>query len=92
MRARTCADAVAMSRGGGPSQYYPGVDNEALERKAIAEGEVTRGDPIQAVLKGAGFHTRYDAGSDIGASNGTPVSTVRAEYSSRTIHGHPRDF
>jgi RHS repeat-associated protein len=90
-KARTCEEAQAMSQNGKPAQYYPDVDHAALERAGIANGTVTRGEPIRGVLTGTGFHTMYSPGGPIGASNGQQVSTIRAEYSSGTIHGHPRD-
>ncbi|MFS8070374.1 MAG: RHS repeat-associated core domain-containing protein, partial [Byssovorax sp.] len=93
LKARTCRDAKSMSAGGGAAQYYPGVDHAAQERTAIAKGEVIRGEPIQAVLHGQTFHTKYDAKTPLGAFGGTEVSTMRAEYTPPgVIHGHPRKF
>jgi RHS repeat-associated protein len=93
LKARTCAEAKAMSAGRNHAQYYPGVDHAAIERLGIAQGEVIRGEPIQAVLKGESFHTSYDAGMPVGASGGKEVSTIRAEYTQPgVIHGHPRAY
>ena len=77
---------------GAASQYYPGVDAKQSEFDAVAKGEVIRGEPIRALEAGSGFHTKYDTGKPFGVDGGKEVTTIRGEYSSGTIHGHPREF
>lgn len=75
LKARTCADAKAMSSGGGAAQYNPDTKHGALEKEAIARGQVIKGEPIQDVLHGGTFHTKYDAKAPIGAFNGKEATT-----------------
>jgi soluble cytochrome b562 len=71
------------------SQYLPEVNNQALELEALRNGEVIRGDPTDP---SSGVHVKYDAGRVIGYDGGEPVTTMRAELSGNTYHGHPRKF
>ncbi|GAB4284067.1 MAG: hypothetical protein Kow0092_38660 [Deferrisomatales bacterium] len=89
LRARSVADAQAMSRHG-DSQYLPGIDNAALEREALFRGTVTRGvrsDP------GSTVHVYYKFDSVVGYSEGQPTRWIRAEITSGGVyHGHPRSL
>jgi hypothetical protein len=90
LRARTEAEAAAMSRNGGAAQYLPGINNAALEREALQQGTVIRGEPSDP---GSTVHVRHECGQIVGYYNGDPVTTIRAEITSGGIfHGHPRKF
>jgi hypothetical protein len=92
-KARTDADAKALTtptdRNSDPAaQYLPNVDVPALERRALNEGEVYKGDPEQP---GSTVFVWYDAEATIGYDHGEPVSTMRVEITSGDVfHGHPR--
>ncbi|WP_437667719.1 RHS repeat-associated core domain-containing protein [Sorangium sp. So ce1182] len=85
-RARSCDEAAAMSARGGPAQYDPSVNADALEREAIRRGTVSRGNP----MTDHNFHTLHRFDSPVGYANGEPTRWLRAEYASGSIHGHPR--
>lgn len=94
MQARSDAEALEMTtstdRNPDPaSQYLPEVNNQALELEALRNGEVIRGDRTQS--EGT-VHVRYDAKQVVGYDGGEAVTTIRAEISGKTYHGHPRRF
>lgn len=64
------------------AKYKPGINIEALERKAWSEGTLTEGRPWK-VMK---------CDSIIGAKNGQETVYMRVEMTSNTIHGHPITF
>ncbi|WP_129349774.1 RHS repeat-associated core domain-containing protein [Sorangium cellulosum] len=85
-KARDCTQAAEMSKGGGPAQFDPSLDADALTREALRRGTVVRCNPIDD----ANFHTLYRFDEPIGYANGEPTRWIRAEYASDAIHGHPR--
>jgi hypothetical protein len=68
---------------GGDSRYYPGVDIEAVERRAAEQGvDVPSGKPA----------TRYrvmELEEPVGASCGMESRWVRVESTNGDLHGHP---
>ena len=88
LQARTEEDAKQISRNG-DAQYLPSVNNGALEREALQNGEVIRGEPSD---RGSTVHVKYDFGYPVGYFKGRRVTSIRAEITSGNVfHGHPRD-
>ena len=67
-------------------QYLLGINNGALEKEALLKGEhlIRR--------KGDGFWNFYRFDNYVGYDKGIKTRWIRAEYSSRTIHGHPMNL
>jgi hypothetical protein len=69
------------------SQYLPDIDVQALETRALREGEVYQGDPNNPSSK---VFLWFDSHELIGYDRGKAVTTMRVELTSGTYHGHPR--
>ena len=68
------------------AQYLPGINNGALEKEALLNGEhLLR-------RKGGGFWNFYRFDDYVGYDKGIKTRWIRAEYMSETIHGHPMNL
>ena len=84
LKARTEEQARQLSHK--QAQYLPGINNGALEKEALLKGEhLIRRD-------GDGFWNFYRFDDYVGYDKGIKTRWIRAEYSSRTIHGHPMNL
>ena len=84
LKARTEEQAKKLSYD--QAQYLPGINNGALEKEALLNGE--------HLLRRSGvafwnFH-RFD--DYVGYDQGVKTRWIRAEYSSGVIHGHPMNL
>ena len=65
------------------AQYLPGINNGALEREALLNGE-------HFLERDGGAFWNFKKFNDyVGYDKGIKTQWIRAEYSSGTIHGHP---
>lgn len=69
----------------GAAQYLPNVNNKALEKLATIKGHVI-------VQEGNTIYFYYKFQKNIGYDGGVATKWIRAEISSRTLHGHPMRY
>ena len=65
------------------AQYLPGINNGALEKEALLNGEYL------LERDGGAFWNFYRSNDYVGYDQGVKTRWIRAEYSSQTVHGHP---
>lgn len=89
LKARTAEEAKTLSESGKKfAQFIPGAHSASLERTALMQGSIVRGEPSDPQST---MHVLYRSESIVGYDRGKPTRWIRAELTPPgEMHSHPR--